>query len=113
MLLANSFIEGSRLLSETEHYELRLVEEGKRELDNGVSGLFINYLLVRKDNMCIELWGGMLGFMENQLELIQLSHTHALAKKKELLSGNVISIGNRRSISLGGEFEDQPPPTIN
>ena len=113
MVLSKSLIEGSQLLSETQHYELRLVEPAKRELEVGVSGLFINYILVRKDNMCIEMWGGMLGFMENQLELIQLSHTNALEKKQSLLSGNVISIGNRRSVSLGGEFDDEPPPTIN
>jgi hypothetical protein len=109
-MLASELLRASTLISETEHYELRLVAPDYRELEAGVSGLFINYILVRKDNACIELWGGMLGFMENQLELIQASHTHSLGKKREALQGNVVSIGVKRLI-VQEEPTDETPTT--
>ena len=70
-MIAKDIIERSTTIKETEDYELRVVDEQDRVLENGVSGLFINYIIVGKAHNTIELYGAMLGWIDHQLGMIQ------------------------------------------
>lgn len=74
IVYAEHLLEGSSIVEETEDYELRAVAPNMRRLEQGVTGTFINYLLVSKERGTIELFGGMFGWMQHQLKMIQQAH---------------------------------------